>query len=669
MAVMVWRSRMLDNLRPPTRKELMAAWNSMMQYKKSKKVPLNSTQALQCRRLLEYLTKPAEDGQNVKQFSSAHLALTRQVLLEIEPHERSREHLDLAKSLYQVLSSGQYKGQALSADTLWSQLVLSMCRFNGALEASKELYAKWDDPEYQKYTNGSESLLESVAQALANEGHETELLRLLEFAENHGVPYSSALQETVTAFFAQRDRTHETKHWFTKPLAKGHSRPTLYPTVASFAARNQLQDWAMPFFLELGQAQPPKACWDALLRSALLVGMTLPEAQVMMSHMVDKRKEQLTPDTATINSLLRVAAERADSGLASEILALSAEMSIRPNEETYLILFAVHIACGDVLQAQAALGQLQYADSVDLEIASKMWDEYGQLINKYLLLLCCQTPPDFKLIIDVLATVEEEETHLEPETVASLCLRFLENDQHFDVMDILSIHSFRYSEAQRAVVQGAFLSFCLDSATSTSRSWQAYQILQQFFQDLSLDKRVELLQAFFDRKRPDMATHVFGHMRQHRNKMYHPTADTYVLCFEGFSRCPDREGTDTVHNMLKMDMRMQPDTRVYTALILAYAACDAPLKALDYWNEVRQSREGPSYATLEAVLWALEKKSGGAKDARELWERITALDLEIPARVFNAYVGAIASDGNEKEVRGLIMKMASFVGTEPDAMT
>jgi hypothetical protein len=166
-----------------------------------------------------------------------------------------------------------------------------------------------------------------------------------------------------------------------------------------------------------------------------------------------------------------------------------------------------------------------------------------------------------------------------------------------------------------------------------------------------------------------MASQVFGHMRAHRNKSYHPTVDTYITCLEGFARYPDDEGLEMVHNMLKMDVTLQPSTKLYTALMLAYTGCSQPLIALDYWAQITQSREGPSYATLQAMFWTLERKSGGHKQAREVWQKIERMDLDVPPSVYNAYIGAIAGNGNEKEVRNLILGMASVVGSEPDAMT
>ncbi|POR34671.1 Complex I intermediate-associated protein 84, mitochondrial [Tolypocladium paradoxum] len=668
MQIMVWRSRMLDSLRPPPRRELMEAWKKLMQSKLKRRVPLNSTQALQCRRLLEYLAEPSNPEQQVKPFSSADLSMARQVLLDIEPQERGQNYLDLAKALHAVWSSGNFAGKTRSPELQWSYLVKSLCRYGGSLEATQMLYSKWSDPSYAAYLDKEDRLVEAVARGLATEGRETELVELVEYAGQHGVPYDAGTQAVMVVYFAERDRVPETQHWLSKRITQSYSQVEVYRAIASFAMRNGLQDWALPVFLELGQSQPKKKYWDVLSQAILLVGKGLDEVDIMMSHMVD-RNGALSPDIHTLNGLLRVAAETKDATLGEEVLALGAAKGLAPNGETYLILLQMRLATGNVAGAQAAYEQVRYLEPWNNESRPRLFGEYRGLLNQYLVFLSRQSPPDFKLILALLEAVEEEQILLDPETVASLCLRFLANDQHFEVMDILSVHSFLYSEAQREVVQNAFIAFCLDRHTSTSRAWAGYQLLHQFFQDTSFERRSRLMAAFFDRKRPDMASHVFGHMRQHRNKSYHPKMDTYIRCLEGFARYPDPEGLGMVHNMLKMDTTIQPTTKLYTAMMLAYTACDKPLAALDFWNEITQSRDGPTYASLEAVFWTLERKPGGYRKAREIWERIERMDLELPPAVYNAYIGAVAGSGNEKEVRSLIMNMASFVGAEPDAMT
>lgn len=639
-----------------------------MQSKLKRKLPLNSTQALQCRRLLEYLAQPADATQQVKAFSSADLSMARQVLLDIEPQERTKNHIDMAKSLYSVWLSGNYSGKTRSNELQWTFLVKMLCEYGSSEEALRMLKTHWNDPKYSIYLATEDKLVEYVAKGLAREGKEAELVELVNHAVENGVPYDAGIQSAVVEFFAERDRVAETQLWLSKPITQRNPRVDVYRAVASFARRNHLQDWAIPLFLELGQSQPKKKYWDVILQSILLLGKSLAEVDTMMSHMVD-RNGSFPPNINIMNGLLRVAVELKDAGLGEEILALAAEKAITPNGETYLTLLRLRLETHNLSAAQRAFEQVKHFEPWNNESGSNVFNIYRQCCNQYLTLLSQQTPPDFKLILTLIEAVEEDQILLDPETTGLLCVKFLENDQHFDVMDLLSIHSFLYSEQQREVVQNAFVAFCLDPNTSTSRAWGAYQLLQQFFQDTSFERRTKLLKAFFDRKRPDMASHVFGHMRQHRNKEFHPRMETYITYLEGAAQYPDPEGLAMVHNMLKMDTTIQPTTKLYTGLMLAYTGSDKPLIALDFWNEITQSREGPSYASLEAVFWTLEKKSGGDKQAREIWERIERMDLEVSASVYNAYVGAIAGNGNEKEVRGLIMNMSSYLGQGPDPLT
>lgn len=424
----------------------------------------------------------------------------------------------------------------------------------------------------------------------------------------------------------------------------------------------------MPFFIELGESAPRKRYWDALLQSILLMGRSLSQVGTMMDHMVD-RGGDIKPTINTINGLLYVAVELKDYQLGQDVLQLGDDKGIKMNGESYMHMLRLCIESKDFDRAHHAYEQVKYQEPWGSDSKSDLQPQFGRLVNHYLIALAKQTPPSFPLILSILNSVEELGLRLEPATVSALCLRFLENDQHFDVMDILSINTFLFSEAERAVVQSAFIQFCLDPKTSTSRAWGGYQLLQQFFEDTSFERRTQLMQAFFARKRPDMAAHVFGHMRQHRSKSLHPRMATYVACLEGLTRYPDLAGLEMVHNMLKMDTTVQTNTTLQTALMMAFAACDKPLAALDFWTQITQSREGPSYATLEAVFWTLERKPGGYKMAREIWDRIERMDLEVSARVYNAYIGAVAGAGSEKEIRALIMKMPSVVGVEPEPIT
>lgn len=631
-------------------------------------MPFNSTQAQQCRDLIEYLAHPSKSDRNVKPLSSVDLAMTRQVLLKINPIERTEHHVALARTLYDIWSSGNFTGKPRPEELQWSFLVRALSEYGRSEEALQLMYDKWDDSSYFERITQEDNLLEFVVQGLARDGCDELLVQLLDKAESSGIGYTAVLQDIVVKHFAEKNNIEETKKWFTKDIQQKRRRPAVYRTVASFAKRNGLQDWAIPFFLELGESQPRKQYWDVLLQAILLMGKSLTEVEAMMSHMVDFDKP-VSPDIATINGLLTVAAELNNAELSIQLYTLMNKLGLSADGETALRRMALNLLSGNLDDIPADYDQVKYLQPWDNDSSAHLYGEFRQLVNEYFIALTKQVPPNFQLISALLVSVEEELLRLEPSTVASTCIRFLENDQHFDVMDTVSMYCFKYSDPEREIVQDAFVKFCVDPGTSTQRAWDSYQILHQLFPDTSFERRMQLLSSFFARKRSDMACQVFRHMRQHANKEYHPRMSTYLECFEGLAKHPDAEALEAVHNMMKMDTTIQPDTKLYTALMFAFASCEKPLIAIDYWHQITGSKQGPSYASLEAIFYTLERRSGGQKQAREIWDRIERMDLDIPASVYNAYIGAIAGSGVEKEVRNAITKMPAVVGCEPEGMT
>ncbi|KAH7148505.1 hypothetical protein EDB81DRAFT_464908 [Dactylonectria macrodidyma] len=665
MKIMVWRSRMLDNLRPPPTHELIECWNTFFSGKLSSRVPLNATQALHCRRLLDYLLEQISEAPTKSRLKLERKSLSNALtaLRTLRPRERTAQHLDLAKSIYSVLSSGVLSNKKGTDTSLWAQYVHTICLYGGSKEAIQLLQARWGD--VVTIARNGDNLVVPVVQGLARDGCAQELVDLVEYAEKNGVPFDKETQTSIVTFFAQRNQVRETKYWFDKLPASGPRTAEIYPLVATFAARNNVQEWAVPHFLALGDSKPQKNYWDSLLQAILAMGKGLKQVEAMMSHMADSAGP-VRADTATINGLLRAAVDLKDPILAEDILSLAADKDMRLDGETYLIQMGLRLEAGYLPGVQAA-----YKSAKKLEpwhSNPDRWWEYCRLLNQYLSALCVQKTPDFKLIVELVNLTEEDQVQLDPQTVATLCIRFLENEQYFDVMDILSVHAFQFSAEEREIVQEAFVKFCLTD-TSTSRAWSSYQLLRQFFQDLSFEHRVSLMESFFNRKRPDMASHVFGHMRQHRNSDYHPQLDTYIKFFEGLGQHPDTEALEMVYNMLKMDTSVQPDTRLYTSLMIAHTSCDRATQALDFWTEITSLREGPTYASLEAVFWTLEHKPGGSRMAQKVWKRIDNMDVDITPAVYNAYIGAIAANAEEQEVQDIIMRMAKTTGVEPDAMT
>jgi hypothetical protein len=121
--------------------------------------------------------------------------------------------------------------------------------------------------------------------------------------------------------------------------------------------------------------------------------------------------------------------------------------------------------------------------------------------------------------------------------------------------------------------------------------------------------------------------------------------------------------------MMKMDSSIEPSTRLYNALMLAYTACDEAYRALNFWTDITNSIEGPTYNSIEIVFRACEKKPFGDKPAREIWNKMRRMEIEVTPEVFSAYVGALAGQALLTEVKTLIEGIESDVGFGPDMMT
>ncbi|KAL4725441.1 hypothetical protein ACLX1H_007590 [Fusarium chlamydosporum] len=665
--IMIWRSRMLDHLRPPPTEELVQAWRSFFEGKLNSRRALNGTQAMQCSRLLPYLVIERQFPRQAK-IEIADLIKSLNVLSNLRPRERTPEHLKLAKALWSAIEDPRMHDKPgwTTRGGLWCTYINVLCLYGGSKEALKMVYDNRDEV-MQHCDKRTKNPILWMCQGLAREGHEEDLVNFVEWAQEQGYPFETHIQRVLVTFFAQRDRVPETQHWFEKPLTSGSRSNHIIPLIAHFAARNNLQDWAVPYFLEIGEKlaeNPDKPYyWNSLLEAILIVGKGLPEVEKMMSRM-ESMHEAFKPNTSTINSLLRAGLELKDMLLVEEILSLATDRGIPLDGESHLILMGMRLQAGYIPGVHAAYKKVTHYEP--WHVKPDLWWDFSQLVNEFMMTLASQPTPNFKLIGELVETCEENQVLLEPSTVASLCIRFLENEQHYEVMDILSVHAFQFSAAEREIIQEAFTKFCVDAQTSTSRAWNGYQILRQFFQDLSFEHRVQLMEAFFDRKRPDMASHVFGHMRQHRNNDYHPKRDTYITFFERFSRCPDDESLEIVHNMLKMDTTVAPNTKLYTSLMLAYASCGKASQAMDFWQAITASAEGPSYASLEAVFWALERTPRGSIQAHLIWKRIENMEIDVPQSVYNAYVGAVAGSGELEKVQDMLMRMSVVTGYEPD---
>jgi hypothetical protein len=657
--------------------ELLQGFREFFTYKSRYRRSVNPTQAFCALRLYLHLIKTPGGGEGL---TLQDLRTARDALLR-PPTGAVDDHLELSKRLYHEIkqrvllgreagdtnTSSNDRAVAGEADPEDFKLFLtSLTGYGASKEAVLLLDQYWKrlQDEGAMY-KGAKSLWLVVLRGLAKEGKEEELLQQAAKADAAGVEYMPPVHEAMTTFFAKRNDVVETKKWFEKPIyGKWSPTAATYSEILRFAIRNKQDEWLMPIFKELVDSNPHKAVWDIIFQWAVLaLGKGIDDIRQLLDAMVrhNADKENVRPDNWTINGLVRAAIERKSPFLAEEFISLGSELGVSPDSRTFILQLDYRLDSKDLSGAQATFDQLQNTEIHD--------DEDLPVLNKFIRALCDADRPDVEQILDVSGAIEQRHLSLEPETVAALCMLFLKTDQHYEVIDILSLHTTHYSLEERGLVREAFVAYCLDKKNSTARVWDGYSLLRQFFPETEPTDRTQLMNAFFDRKRPDMACYIFGHMRSHANPSQRPTPEVYVHCLEGLGRCPDRDSAKMVHNMLKMDTTIQPDTKIYNALMIAYLSCDDASTAIDFWNDIANSAEGPSYNSLAIVFQICEALPFGDQRARKIWEKLQRMEVEVPPFVFWAYGGAIAGQGKVEEVKALIKGMEGDVGYPPDVMT
>lgn len=661
---------LMDNIqgRRPPLEDLARAFNVFFAYKQRMKESVNGLQAQHSLRTFKHLRKE-NGGDQAFGLGLDDLRCAAKVIGDISndiPNDNRAAHSELARELFDEIVR-RSNGSSEDVSHLDAKsFLMALVQTGGSLEARQFL---------QDFTGSSVDLMGQSPRAkhirrfwtlcmegFARENKEDELLRTADMAEKVGLHYGHKFQEVMTVFYAERDNIEWTKKWYSKPLSKDISpSPKTMTAVLRFSIRNKELQWCRTVFRELLETNPKKEIWDIALQwAAGALGKGVEDVEQMMEAMLRHAPESSTmhPDASTINGLVDLAMFFKDPYLAERYIALGVKFGIRPNARTYILQMDYRTAAGDLSGAGAAYTALQSAEICDKEDLPS--------INQYLRALCAAKEPNYDLITSITSDLDESDARLEAATVSALCMMHLSRGELQDVVDLLQKHTFHYALSQRTLIRDDFVSYCLNRKNNANKVWDAYTIFRQIFEETDIEIRTKMMNEFFQRGRADMACHVFGHMRQHIRPSTRPVLETYIQCFEGIASCSDPESLEIVHNMLKMDATIEPNTRLYNSLMLAYAGCEDSDKALSFWDEITLSNEGPSYRSLEIVFLACRRKAFGESTARAVWDKMRRMEIEITPRVFVAYLGALAGNCQLDEAKELVENAEKDFELKPD---
>jgi hypothetical protein len=520
----------------------------------------------------------------------------------------------------------------------------------GAKEARQLLRESGD------FEAGSIAPWVAVLKGLANEGLEKEFWETLQEVQGSIGLLDPRSHEELTRLFAADDNIGATKRMFDTEI-DGGSSPThdCRLAVAEFCVRNNQLGWGSPIFESLLSEHDDERTRNAILVWYAAEGKSPDEiANLVRGRLSIQNINKLIEHAYSVNDLDAVGAYR----------ELANKQNIRPDRQTYLLQMKHELEGGDLPAAMMTYelfaGEDRTSDLIDVPF-----------LNQLLTAVAFSPRPDFDLAMRIVDSLLDRGADLYAETVSGLCYLFLQRDEFEEAMGILRYRVDSYPTSDRVRISEVFRQFILNPVVKDQRAFNAYELFRHAFPETPVEKRLPLMHSFFDRKRPDLACLVFGHMRQREDLLGRPTAEAYAQCFEGIAKCKDVDGLQMVYNMLKLDLEVEQTTRIHNGLMAAYTACDMPFTAIiDHFWKIMDSRQGPTLSSFALALRACETWiPQGAQEARGIIALMQGWNLVITKEIYLCYLGALAGQSEFENAIELIEEMENDIGENPDAFT
>lgn len=650
--------------RPPPTSTIATAFKKFFIAKVASKAPLEDHQMRYALVAYKHLQSKLDDEASWLSVEDLQTAL--KALIRRKDKHQPESRAELAGLIFEELRSRKEEIIGEDDSSAYQRFVLEpyvrILAQSGDADKARVLAEEYLESDPEK---DSKALWHHILRGYARERNDEQILRSIDMMRARGIPFDIGAHQAVTFAYVREDDLVSTKRWYVHPI-DGSEAPASRTSamVLKLCANHKDFEWGQNIFTRILDQNPDKDSWDVIFQWAAAKGKGVDEIERMMTVMVEtnmKAEDEARPDIYTMNGLIELANNMNDPYTAERFVGLAHKWRLPLNARTYVLQLDYRIKIGDLDGARRV-----YKDLQGHEISG---DRDIPMVNKLILALCNASKQDPEAIMALVEDLTERKARFEPATVSALCILHLKRNELHDVIDLLQTHAFHYDLDERALVRDMLVGFCLDRSNSTASAWDAYTISRQIFDETDREIRTKLMNEFFARKRSDMATHVFGHMRQSPLGHKRPTTETYAQCIEGIAKNLDINSLEIVHNMLKLDLEVEPDTRLHNALMMAYLACGEPERSLEFWDNIVYSREGPTYDSICVALRACQRTPFGERRARDIWQRLQKFEIEVTKEIYAAYVAALAGQNLIAESMELLGKMEKEVGCAPDTVT
>ena len=603
-----------------------------------------------------------ESGPKVWQlvFSNESLENMLFVLSEIECLSEARdEMIKLARGVFQFLSDENgFCFDKVNRPALIA--FMNLLSMNGKPEeAHHYLNLFW-----RRARTWKPSPWLTIMKGYAMKNDRGQLRTIIDDLERRGKGFDRGSHEELTKMLISRGVWDSAKTVYECPISSCQS-PSLAvkKAVIKSAVLNSDVEWATPAFESLSQ-HPLTETMDVLLLWEAAHGKAASNISEQVKLWISENPElKSLLTTSCVNSLIEYANAMGNSQLGAEFAQLAHRWGLEPDMQMHLLVLESRIIAGDL---KGALESMRYLN----EFGSTAFQDI-RLVNKLIEMLCSFGRQDdvFDQVSSFLDPVFESNMHLWPSTIAAMVQMLLYRNDVEAVSELLRPRLGSFEDNGRRTIRKVLVAFIKDYTQDIHHAWDAYGLLKIAFPETGVMERTDIMTSFFKRDRSDLACQVFGHMRQFDEFAKRPKPDTYAKCFQGIARTADAKNLELVHNMLKLDVEVDLNTRILNGLMLAYAACDMPEKAMEIFHTILQSDEGPSWYTLPIFFKVCEKHYNGTLEAIKMMTKLKRLDLNAYRRIYTSYIEALGAQCELNRAMEAIDNMQSEIGVAPTSNT
>lgn len=504
----------------------------------------------------------------------------------------------------------------------------------------------------------------TVLKGFAMKDDRRQLRKITQELDQYGVKFDQSSHEELINILVAHGLFNAARTVFECPIA-GNSEPSIaakFAVIKSAILQSELE-WAKPIFESLPHGPTPETAGITLLWEAARGNNASSLSEKIKTWSSANPQIENAITTSDLNVLIEYANAVQNSQLAIDLETLAKTWGLVPDEETYLLLLEAAVNSSDVERTLEIL-----ESRVDPGILAS---GHIALANRLITMLCLSKEKEvlFERISALLDPLFQDHVSLAPETVTALTTMLLYRRDFGAVSELLRPRLGTFDDKGKGLVRVAFVDFIMDRSQKDDDVWDIYELFKMAFPETGVSTRTELMCSFFDRNRSDLAALVFGHMRQIEDTARRPKPDTYARCLQGIARAADSTNLELVHNMLKLDVEVDLNTRILNGLMLAYAECEMPEKSMEIFRQILQSDEGPSQKTLAIFFKACESHNDGAYEAMKMLKKIRKLDIEVDRRLYSSYIEALAAQCEFDLATAAIDNMEAEIGVPPTSTT